>query len=198
MVGYSIRCGNRCYSCIIEAFDNSSSPLVSGGWLLVDGNWLVTLTAVGWLFTSGINWCNRFNNWLVNYRVRELLLSNTLVSIICCCLPESRGSCATLSEFLELSEFADGVFMEVWKYSCKWFAIMTLVPEVSNKHLFRCERSLLTVNERSCSTKAVDTSVALDTVPSLSALEAEFRVCLVTIVGLLRHNGIMLIELHKR
>ena len=71
---------------------------------------------------------------------------------------------------------------------------MTLVPEVGNEHLFRCERSLLTVNERSCSTEAVNTSVALGTVPLLSALEVEFRLCLATIAGLLRRDGIMLIE----
>ena len=69
---------------------------------------------------------------------------------------------------------------------------MTLVPDVGNEHLFRCEQSLLTVNERSCSTEAVDTSVA-DTVPLLSTLEAKFRVRLATIAGHLRHDGVMLI-----
>ena len=75
---------------------------------------------------------------------------------------------------------------------------MTLVPEAGNEHLFRCERSLLTVNERSCSTEAVDTLMALGTVPSLSSLEVELRVRLATIAGLLRHDSIILIELHKR
>ena len=42
---------------------------------------------------------------------------------------------------------------------------MTLLPEVGNKHLFRCEHSLLAVNECSCSTEAIDTSVALVATP---------------------------------
>ena len=46
-----------CMDCIIEGPDNSSSPLPSRSWLLVDGNWLLIdgtwlLASIGWLFES--------------------------------------------------------------------------------------------------------------------------------------------------
>ena len=69
----------------------------------------------------------------------------------------------------------------------------TLLPEVGNEHLFRCERSLLAVNEYSCSTEAINTSVALEApATSLSVLEAKFPVRIVNAVNL-RRGGIMII-----
>ena len=44
------------------------------------------------------------------------------------------------------------------KQLCKRAAIITLLPEVGNKHGSSCVRSVFTGNERSCSIKAVDTS----------------------------------------
>ena len=85
-----------------------------------------------------------------------------------------------------------------------WFraAIVTLLPEVGNEHLFSCVRSVLTDNKRSCSIKAVDMSAELkfDEPSQVLATRVGFRVCLPDchVAALLRFDGIMLMELTEK
>ena len=88
------------------------------------------------------------------------------------------------------------------KQLCKRAAIVTLLPEVGNEHLFSCVRSILTDNKRSCSIEAVDTSAELkfDEPSQVLAVSVGFQIRLPDrrVVALLRFDGIMLIELNEK
>ena len=79
---------------------------------------------------------------------------------------------------------------------------VTLLPEVGNEHLFSCVRSILTDNKHSCPIEAVDMSAELkfDEPSQVLAMRVGFRVRLPDrrVVGLLRFDGIMLIELNEK